>query len=689
MAKITIDEKILEPREGMSVLEAALEAGIYIPHLCYHPDLKPTGACRLCIVEIEGVRGYPPSCATIVRDKMVINTSTPEILKMRKNLVWLLLSGYPQEPHNNTLLRKVVDYIGANEILDEFERKPRNLPIRTEDPLFIMNPNLCILCERCVRICHDIRGAGIVGYASRGINTIVTTAYDYSFRNADCRFCRACVEVCPSGALSDKEMFTEDERDLKLLPCKNTCPAGIDIPRYLRLIAEERFQDALEVIREKVPFPHVLGLVCTHPCEKVCLRDAVSQPIAINALKRFVAELDNKRWKHKLKIAPDTGKKIAIIGSGPSGLTAAWFLKILGHSVTVFERQSILGGAMRLIPEYRLSKDVLDKEIEEIISIGINVKINTKIDSIDNLFSEGFNAVYLPIGTTKGVKIGIPGDDDNRVQNGLSVLNSIISGKEIDIGGDILIVGGGNVAIDVARSVLRLGAKSVTILYRRTQDEMPANKEEVAEALYEGVKIEFLVTPMKIIPNDNKLKIECVRMQLGKPDAKGKKKPIPIGGSSFTIEADRIVMAIGQKPEALDAIPTNKDNYISVTKNMETSRHGVFAGGDAVSGPLNVISAIQAGRMSAMAIDKYLGGSGNIEQQFVPPEKDNPWMGREEGFCYAKRVKMPVIDNNERLNNFNLVELGFDRYMAIQESKRCLRCQLRLSISQTKMPFGG
>ncbi len=689
MLNININGNILKVREGISVLEAALEGGIYIPHLCYHPDLKPTGACRLCIVEIEGLRGYPPSCATIVRDKMVINTNTPEIIKIRKNLVWLLLSGYPDNPKENTLLKKVVDYIGIDELLEGFEKKPRNLSIRTEEPLFTLNPNLCILCERCIRICHDIRGAGIVGYANRGIDTIVTTAYDFSFKDVDCRFCRACVEVCPSGALADKEQFTESDRDLKLLPCKNTCPAGIDIPRYLRLIAEERFQDALEVIREKVPFPHVLGLVCTHPCEKVCLRDAVSEPIAINALKRFVAELDNKRWKQKLKILPDTGKRVAIIGGGPSGLTSAWFLKLLGHSVTIFEKNYLLGGAMRLIPEYRLPRAVLDKEIEEIISIGIDVKINTKIDSIDNLFIDGFNAIYLPIGTTKGIKMGIPGDNDSMVQDGLSILTAIMRGKEIGKGQDILVVGGGNVAIDVARSMRRLGAKSVTILYRRTLDEMPANLEEVFEALHEGVKIEYLVSPVKIIPDNKKLKVECLRMQLGLPDAIGRKKPVPIDGSNFFIEADRIVMAIGQKPEALDAIPINRDNLIAVSKNMETLRQGVFAGGDAVSGPLNVISAIQAGRLSAMAIDRYLGGSGNIEQQLIPPEEDNPWIGREEGFCYANREKMPLRPIDERLNNFDLVELGFDKDMAIKEAKRCLKCQLRLSISKAKMPFGG
>lgn len=686
MAKITINEKYLEVEDGLTVLEAALQSGIYIPHLCYHPDLNPTGACRLCIVEIEGLRGYPPSCATMVRDGMKINTDTPEITKMRQNLIWLLLSGYPEIPQKDKLLRKVIDYIGVSEILKGFEKKPKGLPIRTDEPLFIMNPNLCILCERCVRICHDIRGAGILGYVNRGIETSVTTAYNLPLKDVDCRMCRACVEVCPSGALSDKDMFTEDERELKLLPCKNTCPAGIDIPRYLRLISENRYQDAIEVIREKVPLPHVLGLVCTHPCEKVCLRNEVSEPIAINALKRFVAERDNKRWKDKLKIAPDTGKRVAIVGSGASGLTAAWFLRLLGHSVTIFERLPKLGGSMRLIPDYRLPKSILEKEIDEILSIGIDVKKNTNIDSIDSLFSQGFDAVFVGIGTVKGMKMGIPGEDDTRVHDGLSILTSITIGRDMNFQGqDFLIVGGGNVAIDVSRSLLRLGAKNVNILYRRTRDEMPANHEEVSEALHEGVKINFLVTPIRIIPSDNKLTIECIKMRLGDPDSKGRRSPIPIENSEFLIEADRLIMAIGQRPEPLDALKINKQQHISISQDMQTARGGVFAGGDAVSGPSNVISAIQAGRMAAKAIDKYLGGTGNIEIEFLPPEKDDPWMGREEGFCYAMRQSMPMIDFNKRLSGFDLVELGFDEDRAIKEAKRCLRCQLRLSITRQKM----
>ncbi|MCX7914188.1 MAG: FAD-dependent oxidoreductase [Thermodesulfovibrionales bacterium] len=687
MITISINGNEIKTTEGTTVLEAAIKAGIYIPHLCYHPDLTPTGACRLCIVKIEGVRGYPPSCATIVRDNMVIYTDSPEIIKMRKNLVWLLLSGYPGDPKENTLLKKVVDYVGMTDLIKGFVRKPRNLPVRTEEPLFNLNPNLCILCERCVRICHDIRGAGIVGYVNRGIETVVTTAFDCSFKDADCRFCRACVQVCPSGALSDKEFFTEEERDLKLLPCKNTCPAGIDIPRYLRLIVQERFQDSLEVIRERVPFPHVLGLVCTHPCETVCLRNAVSEPIAINALKRFVAELDDKRWKNKLRFSPHTGKKVAIVGSGPAGLTAAWYLRLLGHSVTIFEKSSKLGGTMRLIPDYRLPKSILEKEIEEIISIGINISLNTKIECIDELFNQGFDAIFLAIGATKGLKMGIPGEDDVRVQDGISLLKSISEGEKIDVSGDFSIIGGGNVAIDVARSLIRLGAENVTIIYRRTMDEMPANPEEVTEALHEGIKFEFLTSPIKVITDNKRLKLECLKMQLVPSEIGGRKQPLPIEGSNFIIETDKVIMAIGQISEPFSGIELKKNNFIAVNKDLETSKKGVYAGGDVVHGPLNVIAAIRAGRIAASSIDRYLGGNGNIDQQFVPSEKDDPWMGREEGFCYAKRITMPTKEVTSRLSNFDPVELGFTKDMAIKEAKRCLRCQLRLTISRDIEPF--
>ncbi len=690
--KITVNGKKIEAKLDSTVLEAALEAGIYIPNLCYHPDLPAIGACRLCIIEIEGIKGFSAACTTKVKEDMVVHTNSSKIQQLRRYILWLILSEHPQDVIESSQLKKVLDWVGLKEVLPDFIPKSKNLPLIASEPLFIRDLDRCILCERCVRMCQDVRGIGAIGLAWRGIDTIVSTGFSPSLKDSGCKFCRACVEVCPSGALVDKEVYSEQECRAKLLPCKDSCPAGIDVARYLRLIAEGRFQDSLEVIREKVPFPHVLGCVCTHPCEDACFRGEVNEAIAIRALKRFVAERDSGRWRSKVEITPDTGKKIAIVGSGPCGLTAAWFLRKLGHSVTVFESSSKAGGMMRTaIPEYRLPRDILDKEIKDIINLGINLKVNTKIISLDELFKEqkGFDAVFVAIGASCGIKMGISGEDDTRVLEGLALLKAINCGESVDIAGDIAVVGGGNVAIDVARSVLRTGAKSVTILYRRTRNEMPALEEEITEALEEGVKIDFLIVPQKVLPGKNKLNIECIRVQLGEPDASGRRRPVPVEGSEKVLEFDRLVMAIGQKPlvdEKFD-LALNKKGYIAVEEEMFlTSKKGVFSGGDVVTGPDSVIGAIQAGRSAAMAIDKYLGGKGEIEQKFILDEKEADCLGREDGFADRKRAIMDTLTVKKRVSNFSQVECGFDKEKALKEAERCLRCQLRLTISKVPLP---
>ncbi|MCD4824402.1 MAG: FAD-dependent oxidoreductase [Phycisphaerae bacterium] len=689
MITITVDDKKIEVQEGKTVLEAAEQAGIYIPSLCYHPDLTPIGACRLCVVEIEGMRGFPTSCTTKAADGMVVRTHGPAVQEFRRNLIWLLLSEYPIELVEGTQFKKVVDYIGMKEFPAGHRKSRPPLPVAENDPLYVRDPNRCILCERCVRMCQKVRGVGAIGLVNRGIDTIVNTNSDESLADAQCRFCGACVEVCPTGALVDKNTFTEAEREESLLPCSNACPAGIDIPRYVGLIAEGKYQDAVEVIRQKAPLPLVLGCVCDHPCEEVCRRESLDKPIAIRALKQYAAMQDSRRWQPGVTVAADTGKKVAVVGSGPAGLTAAWFLRKKGYAVTIFEALPEAGGMMRVgIPRYRLPAEILDREIADITAIGVDLKTNTAVGSLDELFADGFDAVYLGIGAVDGTMMGIDGEDDARATDGIALLRRINLGEDVELPGRVVVVGGGNVAIDVCRSALRKGADKVTLVYRRTRAEMPAEPEEIQAALDEGVEMNFLTNPLRIHPRDENLQIECIRMELGKPDASGRRRPVPVDGSEFKIEGDWFVAAIGQQsvvPEAF-GVDVNKWSEIQVNENAATSRQGVFAGGDIAYGPASVIKAINAGRVAATAIDKYLDGDGDIDQKYIPDEQDEPYIGRVEGFAEKDRLAIPELEPAQRTKSFCQVELGYDEQAAVAEASRCLRCQLRLGITTPPLP---
>jgi len=689
MIKIIIDGTEVKVAEGKTILEAAFKAGIYIPNMCYHPNLPPLGACRLCLVEIEHIPGYRPACTTMAQEGMIVQTNTPHLQRLRKDIAWLILSEYHGDLDNDLPLKKVIDYVGVSDPLPGFKKQPPRFKPILDEPLFTRDPNLCMLCERCIRMCQEVRNVGAIGLINRGIETYVGTPYRQRLEDSACRFCEACVEVCPTGSLKDKKRFTEADREKTLLPCSNTCPAGIDISRYVRLIADGKFQDALEVIRETVPFPHTLGCVCHHPCEEVCRRCELNNPIAIRALKRFAAEQDSGRWRSKVKIAPDTGNKVAIVGAGPAGLTAAYFLRTLGHSVTVFEMLPAAGGMMRTgIPEYRLPRDILDSEINDIRNIGVDIRLNTKVRSIDSLFDKGFNAVFLAMGAPEGTKMGIPGEEDPRVLDGISVLKAINLKQKIDLGQEIAVIGGGNVAIDVARCALRVGVKKVTMLYRRTRSEMPANDEEIEEAVAEGIKLSYLVAPQKVLAGGDKLSVECIRMKLGEPDASGRARPIPIEGSEFIIEVDRLIAAIGQASDvpASFSITMKKGCIVANEKTLVSSRKDVFAGGDIVSGPASVIQAIQAGRTAAASIDKYLGGKGKIYQKLAPSDNNFACLGREEGFAYKKRVARPVTPASERLRGFIQEEGSLTREQAVAEAGRCMQCQLRLKITHAPLP---
>ena len=463
-------------------------------------------------------------------------------------------------------------------------------------------------------------------------------------------------------------------------PCSHICPAGVDVPRYIRLITEGKYDEALSVIREKIPFPSVCGYICIHPCESKCRRGQLDEPIAIRDLKRFIADHANQVAVAETQVAPPSGKRVAIVGSGPAGLTAGYYLaKLGGHAITVFEALPEAGGMMWVgIPRYRLPKDVLDAEIDVIKQVGVEIKTNTRIDSVESLHEQGYDAIFLALGAHAGTKMRVPGEDTSGVMDCVSLLRDVNLGKRIRLGNKVAVIGGGNAAMDASRTALRIGAKEVTIFYRRTKDEMPASSEEIREALEEGVNIEFLVAPKKIWRHNGHIKMSCLRMKLGDIDASGRRRPEPLAGSEFNKEFDTIIAAIGQRPEIPDqmGITTNGDSTICADPDtLATDIDGVFAGGDVVSGPASVIEAIAAGRQAAISIDKYLGGKGVIDEKLAPPEvvPTSYEMAEEEE---RRRVKVPLLAIDKRLKGFDVVELGFNKSTATEEASRCLRCDL-------------
>jgi len=739
---LTIDGKEVQTEQGTTILEAAQGLGIYIPALCHHPDLPPAPkmkidgqiyrggepiegrdsnpngfeGCQLCVVEIEGVEGFVTACDTPVADGMVVQTNTPQVQRLRRENLAKILARHPhaclvcaeregcsKEPcslnvpvnerccdkFGNCELERVAEYIGIEEDVPRYSF--RELPVE-DAPLFIRDHNLCISCGRCVRVCRDVRGMEALGIVYNGDEYIVGTLGS-SLEESECRFCSACVAVCPTGALMDKDLrWPASEEDL--LPCKHTCPAGVDVPRYIRLINEQKFADAVAVIREKVPFPSVLGYVCHHPCEEECRRGEVNEAMSICALKRFAAERDTGLWKIGLKEAPSTGKRIAVVGSGPAGLTAAYYLARKGHAVTVFELQSELGGMMRFgAPEYRLPRDVLEKDIADILALGVDVKTGIQIGenlSLEDLENQ-YDAIFLATGAPLSKRLKIAGVELEGVLWGVDFLRDVNSGRDVKVRERVFVIGGGNVAIDAARAALRSGAREVLLACLESKEEMPAHEWQIAEAVEEGVILHVSWGPKGILGDGNGVTgVQLVRCT-SVFDHEGRFDPSLDEEETTSVEADSVIIAIGQDSDLsfLDGrsgIQATR-GVIEVDEDaLQTGVPKIFAGGDVVSGAASVIEAIAMGRKAAVSIDRFLGGDGVIDETLIEHEKLDPWLGKEEGFAKKQRVQIPYLPLEERLQDFSLVEFSFDEEMALEEAKRCLRCDLRLAISPVVLP---
>ncbi|MCP4583440.1 MAG: FAD-dependent oxidoreductase [candidate division Zixibacteria bacterium] len=746
MVTVKINDSAIECAEGNSILEVADSAGIYIPRLCYHPDLpsakdviwaesiyqdetkiiseksgEKTGDgahCNLCLVDIDGNAEPVNACITSVEDGMVIRTDTSDVSKLRKQALSKILAGHPhscltcaqKEGCSRTdcssnvpveerccrllgqcELEKVSDFIGIPG--DTPKYIPKQYPVIKDDPLFDRDYNLCIGCLRCVRACTDLRKADVMGAIWKDDRIWVGTKNAAGLKEAECRFCGACVEVCPTGALLDKEAIPAVRRDAPL-PCVGTCPAGIDIPHYLKLIALGRYSEALAVIKSSVPFPGILGYVCFHPCETNCRRGEVDQAVAICDLKRFVADkvpIEELGSDHK---HPDSGKKIAIIGSGPAGLTAAYYLGLLGHQVDIFDNAEKPGGMLRhAIPDYRLPPEILDRELEALKNMGINFNMNSRIGvelGIPELKSRGYDSILVAAGTSASKALEIENYDLEGVYLGLDFLKSAKLSRKPELSGDVVVIGGGNVAIDAAMTALRLGADKVRLICLESSDEMPAHDWEIAQAEEEGVTINPSWGPKRFIAIDNKLAGIELRNCTKVFDERGAFNPQYDENELSEIPADYVIVTIGQETDRklmshLDSQAGSTGDRFKADDNFTTNIDCLFVAGDLVRGPSSVVEAIADGRRVADVIDKYLGGSGLADDIPDLAGLDDPALKSDESIN-RPRQNANIAEPSIRKSNFNLISKTFDEQIAKHEAQRCLQCHLRQLINPITLP---
>ncbi len=516
-----------------------------------------------------------------------------------------------------------------------------------------------------------------------------------------CNGCGDCIDVCPVSVPNAFDMnlgqrkaiyipflqavpkkMTIDKKGIP--PCQATCPAGVHAQGYIALISQGKFKEALELHREFNCLPLICGRVCPHPCEDQCNRGEVDSPIAIASLKRFMADYELEHREEDVEPFERTGdKKIAVIGSGPAGLSCAYYLAKLGHAPTIFEALPVAGGMLAVgIPDYRLPKDILEAEIDFIKNKGVDIRLNTNFGkniTFDTLKKEGYDAVFLGIGTHASKKLAIPGEELEGVIPGVKFLREVNLGSKVTTGKKVAVIGGGDVAIDAVRVAHRMGSETF-LIYRRTKSEIPAHESELAATEEEGIKINYLTQPVKILGKKGRVVgIECIKMKLGKPDESGRRRPVPVKGSEFTIECDCVMPAIGQSTDSalLKKLGLNVSKFGTIIVDEithATSLPGVFAAGDAVSGPATVVSAVGAGRKAAAAMDAYLQGEKIQGETEVVDIVDFEKLELKEDVEKKERASQSELPPKEREGNFKEVVSSLLEEEAKSEAERCLNC---------------
>jgi formate dehydrogenase (NADP+) beta subunit len=741
--RLAINGKEVEVPSGTTVLEAARNLGIYIPTLCHHPDLppaegseastviyqgqrkikntlpgEPAKGCGLCVVEVEGTPDMVNSCSTPVRPGMAVITESERIRAKRQENLISVLTRHPhacltcaqQEGCSRSQcsikvpvserccsrlghceLQDVAVYVGISPATPKWV--PTDLPVLDQDPLLLRDYNLCIGCTRCVRACRDLRGIKAIGFVWDECGRVQVGSLGPTLEESGCKFCTACVEVCPTGALADKKVRPGKEEE-DLVPCRTACPAHIDVPAYLRLVSQGKREQADAVVREKVPFPGILGRACIRPCEEACRRGEINEPISICALKRYAADGSQKQGREPARVSHETGRKAAVVGSGPAGLSAAFYLRKKGHGVTVFESREKPGGMMRYgIPRYRLPEDILDQEIRNVLDLGVAFRPHQTLGkdfTLEQLMEDGYDVIFMGLGAPASKQLPLEGSNHPDVLWGVDFLGRVAEGEEVSLKERVIVVGGGDVAVDVALTAFRVGAAEVTLVCLEKREEMPAHPCWVGRALAEGVKLLLSWGPQRIVSQSGKIKglelAHCVSLF----DDQCLFNP-SFGDTRQTVDGDQVILAVGQAPDLSflgpgQGIQTKRGRIVVEEATLETGMKGVYAGGDLVSFPGSLIHAIAAGRKAASAMDRALGGSGNIEEALFKREVPGRHLGRHEGFASWPREKVPELALEKCRDGFEEVFLGFTDQQALKEAARCLQCDLRLHIGSNPSP---